>query len=746
MSYNTRSNMRKIRAELGGPLPPKPVHQDQVRGKSPKGKTRAKLFLHPVTMLAVVVVTFGPTLSLGAKNSVKRDDGLNILLVTLDTTRADHIGAYGFKRAKTPNIDGLAAQGIKFSNAYCPTPMTLPSHCSIMTGTYPLYHKVRNNGTYHLNPEIPTLTEKLKERGYKTAAFVSSFNVDSRFGIGRGFDVYDDTFNSEEMIKTFRSERRAADTSAAFIRWLERNAGQKFFSWVHYYDPHLPYHPPSPFKEDFSGMPYDGEIAYMDYSFGKVLDKLREKGLLEKTLIVIAGDHGEALGEKGEVDHGVLIYDVSMRIPFIFYAPRSLPQGLAVEARVRLIDIMPTVLDLVKAPAEKGVQGLSLVPFMESKRQDDLTCYLESYYPLETYGWSELVGLIDKEWKYIRAPRPELYHIKTDKGEEKNLLAAQPNTVAILKKKLQETIAASSSKFGPSRRKMSLEEEERLRSLGYVGSDASVKVPQGPLPDPKDMMDEFRILHQAVQNEWDGNMVEAEKKYREILRLMPDVTWRYLDLAIFLSRVNRLPEAVEVLKQGLARLPDSFVLLSRLAHFDMRLGKYQEAFDMSQAALRIDPNYFDALVIAAAVQDGWGKWEESVKYYQEALGIEPENKMVRLKYAYALGAAGRGAEAVAIDEALKKSFPNDYRIYQDLGVIYTTLGKLDLAEENLHKAVELNPSPESYLNYAVILERVDKLPEAVKYLKLYLEKTPEGETEQKAQARRALADWERRIR
>lgn len=704
------------------------------------------MFSAPFLLLAAALAALVPPSFSVAADKVRKDDGLNVLLVTLDTTRADHIGAYGWKTARTPNIDSLAARGVRFANAYCPAPMTLPSHCSILTGTYPIYHKVHNNGTYYLNPEITTLAERFKEKGFRTAAFISSFNVDSRFGTDKGFDVYDDTYGRDEMIKTFRSERSAGDTSDAFIRWLEGVSDQKFFSWIHYYDPHMPYRPPSPFREQFARDLYDGEIAYMDEAFGKVLRKLGEKGLLDKTLIVIAGDHGEALGEKGELDHGVLIYDVSMRIPFIFCAPRNLPGDRVVEARVRLIDIMPSVLDLLEISPNKGIQGTSLLPYIEGKRTDDLTCYLESYYPLETYGWSELVGVIDKDWKYIRAPRPELYRIKVDPGEEKNLYPSEPAAAASLKKKLEEVLVDFSSNFALSRRKLSLVEEERLRSLGYVGGDGSVKVPEGPLPDPKDKMGEFRTLMRAVQAEWDGDAVNAEKNYREMIRLAPDVAWRYLDLAIFLSRVNRLPEAIDVLKQGLTRLPDAFPLLSRLAHLYMRIGKYKEALEMSRAALRIDPRYFDALVIAAAVEDARGGWDESVKYYKTALEVEPENRMVQMKYAYALGAAGYGEEAVEIDEALKQESPKDYRIYRDLGVIYSSLGRLTQAEENLAKAVELNPAPDSYFDYAVILERVGNLAEAVKYLKLYLEKTGEGETPRKVQARSALAEWEKRLR
>ena len=697
-------------------------------------------------VLLILFLSAGPGRPLFSATDVKRDAGLNVLLVTLDTTRADRIGAYGYTKARTPALDSLAAGGVRFVNAYCPVPMTLPSHCSILTGTGPLYHKVHNNGTYYLNKDIVTLTERLKEKGYRTAAFVSSFNVDSRFGVGKGFDVFDDRFHDDEMIKTFRSERRGGETTAAFLRWLDEPGQGPFFSWIHYYDPHTPYHPPSPFREEFASDPYDGEIAYMDSCFGKVLARLREKGLLERTLIVVAGDHGEAFGEKGELGHGVFIYDVTMKVPLIFHAPGNLPKGQVVASRVRLIDVMPTVLDALKMSINKPVQGTSLLPYMEGRKKEDLPCYLESYYPLETYGWSELVGLIDEGWKFIRAPRSELYDIKTDPGETRDLVGRQAGKASAMMRKLTDTIAADSSGLALSRRKLSREEEERLRSLGYVGNDASVRVGSGPPPDPKDRMPEFHILYRAKTNEWDGKWDDAEKDYREILRLQPDVAWRYVDLAIFLTIRDRLPEAIAVLRQGLTRMPDSFVLLTRLAHLEMGAGHYDEAGEMSRAALRIDPEHFDSLVIAGGVEDVRENWEGSVSLYRKALDLEPENKKIRMKYAFALGALGRGDEAAKIDEALKAEFPDDTRLRQDLGVIYAGLGRWNLAEENLRKAVELQPSPETWFNLASVLEQSGKLAEAVRYLRLYIEKTTEGETPRKANARKALADWQRRLK
>jgi arylsulfatase A-like enzyme/Tfp pilus assembly protein PilF len=682
----------------------------------------------------------------GATAKVARDGNLNVLLITLDTMRADRIGAYGWSKARTPNIDALAAGGVRFANAYCPAPLTLPSHCSILTGTYPLYHKVRNNGSYYLAPEAVTLAERLRDRGFRTSAFVASFNVDSRFGVDQGFAVYDDRVDDEQMLKTFRSERRGDKVADAFIRWLEGNAESRFFSWVHFFDPHMPHDPPSPYKEEFAGNLYDGEVAFMDHELGRVIDALRTKGVLDRTLVVIAGDHGEALGEKEELDHGIFIYDGTMKVPMIFYANKRLPGSLVIDSRIRLIDLMPSVLDMLKIPLNPEVQGESLLPFIEGSKNGDLTCYLESYYPPETFGWSELVGIIDGNWKFIRAPRSELYDLKTDAKEEKDIASREARTATLLNRKLEDIIKAETSKAAPGRRTLSRDEEDRLRSLGYIGADASVKIGKGPLPDPKDKMGEYKILFKAKLLEYQGNFEESEKYYREILRLEPDVSWHYIGLAILLAKERKVGDGIEVLKSGLARLPDSVILMSRLASFYMRAGNFKEAFAMSRATLKRDPRHLDALVIAGWSEDMRGSWKESAGYFGKALEIEPENKYTRLKYAYALGALGRGEEAARMDEALKKEYPDDPRVHADLGTIYASMNKLDLAEANLRKAAELKPGPEAYLSYSAILERTGKLKDAITYLKLFLDTAKEGDTPRIIKARNALAEWERRLK
>ena len=701
------------------------------------------LFLIPI--FAGLIVVFGLSLFSGGKNKIKRDSNLNVLLVTLDTTRPDRLGCYGFARAKTPNLDSLAGQGVRFVRAYCPVPLTLPSHSSILTGTLPLNHKVRNNATYSLDQTAVTLAERLKKSSYRTAAFVASFNVDSRFGLDQGFDFYDDRFSKEEMLKTFRSERRADEVADLFLPWLDKNAGNKFFAWVHFYDPHMPYDPPSPFKEEFADSLYDGEIAYMDVHFGRIIERLRELKILDRTLVVVAGDHGEALGEKGEVDHGLFIYDVTMLVPLFFFAGKNLPQGAVIDSRVRVIDIMPSILDFLKMDSNKEIQGVSLLPYIEGGKKEDLPCYLESYYPLETYGWAPLVGLVDRGFKYIETVKSELYNLDRDPAEERNLIDDEKKIFLRLKGELDQTIQTFSSPVEAKRLQRTIEVEERLRSLGYVvGGEVSPETLSN-LPDPKDKMDEFRMLYQAKVLELEGAYEESEEYHRKIVELSPNVPWHYVNLAILLVRMQKLNEAIQVLEGGLKRLPESIVLLSRLAHFYMRAGRFQDAYDKAKATLEFQEDYFDGLVIAGWVKANWGQWEEAVQYFQKALEIEPENKLIRMKYAYSIAALGRREEAARIGEELKAESPGDYRIYGDLGIIYTNMGKLDLAEENLKKAVELRPSPDAYLNYAAILERLGRLEEAITYLKLYLEETPEGETPRKGQARRALANWEQRV-
>lgn len=694
--------------------------------RKPRLRAKPLLAFSAILIFALAAVLIIRFFKPGAK--VRKDSHLNVLLITLDTTRADRLGCYGSTRARTPNLDGLASAGVRFENVYCQVPLTTPSHCSILTGTYPYYHKVHNNGFYALPSEMTTLAEVLKSRGFQTAAFVASFTVDSRFGLDQGFDVYDDRLNEGEAFKPSNAERKAEKVYGAFRDWLDGRDEGQFFCWVHLFDPHIPYDPPAPYSIDFADSPYDGEIAYMDHYVGEVMAALQEKGLFQKTFIVVAGDHGEAFGEKVESGHGVFLYDGTLRVPMIFLAEDRLPKGALIKPRVRLIDIVPSVLDMLGIPPPGEVQGQSLLPHISGRKKEDLESYVETYFPRENYGWSELVGLIGGDWKYIRAPKPELYNLKADPEETANAFDRESKRAREMKGRLEEMIAASSSGLASSKRELTSEEREKLRSLGYI--DQTAGTPSGPLPDPKEMVEELRMSQKAEILEMEGKLAAAAEAYRQILELNPQSPVHYINLALMEAKMERFEEAVRILERGIAAMPGSVTLLSRLAHTHMAMGRLQKSLDAWQAVLVLDPEYFDGLLASGWILDLMGKKDEARGFLEKALEVEPENRFLRKTYAMNLAMTGNLKEAIAVYERLKQENPGDNEVLQDLGIAYGLAGDINRAIENLKSAVDLKPNPTAYYNLTVALKKVGNIEEAAKYLRLYLA-NPEGEPEDK---------------
>jgi arylsulfatase A-like enzyme/Flp pilus assembly protein TadD len=664
----------------------------------------------------------------------------NVLLITLDTTRADHLGCYGYRSAKTPSLDGLARDGIRFSRVYCPAPLTLPSHCSIMTGLYPLKHGVRNNG-HDLPSGIKTLANILKGHGYATAAFVSSFSVDSRFGLNRGFDVYDDQFQSELPIKSQNAERPAEGTFARFSRWLDKNSGAKFFCWVHYYDPHLPYDPPSPYREEFGGRPYDGEIAYMDHYIGALLEGLKDKGILGNTLVVVAGDHGEGFGNKVEIGHGLFLYEETLRVPLIFYHPGIFRRPRVVEGSVRLVDAAPTILEILGLNAEAAdMQGQSLIARIGSRSRDGLDSLVESFYPRENFGWSELVGLVSGSWKFIQSPRPELYDLGNDPEERKNLVDVEADRARALKAKLEQGLLGLSpgrpaAGEGTAARP---EDMDKLRSLGYV--NFAPARPGSIYPDPKDKLDLLKLIQQAQAYEFEDKYAEAEQVDLRILTGIPDSPASYINLAIAQARQQKFDQAVDTLKKGTARIPDSEILLSRLGHTYLVAGKLQDAFETMRLTLALNPRNVDALTISAGILDTWGRKDQARTYYERALAVEPGSRYLRTSYAGNLASGGRLREAIEVYKKLIEDFPEEQAFYQYAGIAYSYLGEYEPAIQYLERAVAIGPTPVGFFNLAVSCEKSGRLQDAIKYLGLYLENSG-GESE--INIRRARAELER---
>ncbi len=736
MSKKKRGRKKRQVSSSGRPsAASKPAHKDKAPPSGSAGKRDRKKFqlilaaLFTVALAAALIFLLRPR-----RIPVTRESGLNVLLITLDTTRADRIGAYGYTKARTPNLDAIARNGVLFSNAYCQVPLTLPSHCSIMTGTNPLTHGVHNNGTYTLPADKITLAQVLKGRGYRTAAFVSSFSVDSRFGLDQGFDVYDDSFQEDLPFKALNSERKAEQVYDACLPWLDKLKDEPFFCWVHFFDPHLPYNPPSPYREEFKDRLYDGEVAYMDYMIGELMRKIQEKNLLGRTLIVAAGDHGEAFGERGEAGHGIFLYDMAMKVPLLFYAENHLPARSILPARVRLIDIFPTVLDLLNIPLPESIQGTSLVPYIQKKRKNDLDSYMETYYPKENYGWAPYVGLIAGDWKYIRAPKEELYNLKTDQEEAKNELPSDPKRADKLRSSLDGLIKQSLVPGASAKRTLTAEEQDRLRSLGYV--DYSDKETSGDAPDAKDKLDELRMIQEAEKAEFEGNYAAAAELHEKMIALRPNAASSYINLALAQARMKNFDLAIQTLRKGLEKIPGSELLLSRLGYTYLVTQRSDDAFSTMAEVLKINPRHMDALTASAMILGNQGRKEEALDFFERALAVEPENKFVRMSYAQTLADLRKLPEAIAVYTKLTQDFPRDNLPFQHLGIVYAMAGDFDKAAENLKESTYIKPTPAAYFFLAMAYKEKGEIPEAVRYLELYVEDT-RGEPENRIRSAEA---------
>ena len=417
----------------------------------------------------------------------------NVLILTLDTTRADRLGAYGFVGAGTPNIDRVAGEGVLFEQAESAAPLTLPAHSSLFTGRFPFQHGVRDNGTI-LDPAEVTLAQVLRARGFRTAGFAASYVLDARWGLARGFDLYDGNFEPRRGADHRLDDvRRPADEVVDHaLAWLDTMSGARFFGWLHFYDAHTPYDPPQ--GRTYRATGYQGAIAFMDTQVGRVLAFLDAHHLRERTVVVLVGDHGESLGEHGERTHGLFVYEGVMRVPLIISAPSPRMRGRRVTDVVRSVDVMPTVLDLLGIRVPSSVAGTTLVTRMTgATEQDELETYSETMYPRYHFGWSELRAVRAGGFKLIAAPRPELYDLDTDPGEEHNLYQSRPALAATLAGRLRAREQQAQARVA-SDRVVDPGALARLSSLGYVGGSTDRGRPTTELPDPKDNIGLYQLI------------------------------------------------------------------------------------------------------------------------------------------------------------------------------------------------------------------------------------------------------------
>jgi choline-sulfatase len=581
-----------------------------------------------------------------------RDAARNVLLITLDTTRADRLGCYGYAGARTPRLDRLAAEGVRFENAFADAPITLPSHASILTGLHPFAHGVRNNGNFYLPARFDTLATVLDGRGYRTAAFVSSFVLDRRYGLARGFETYDDrTDEPENPGWNPEAERRGDRTVLACNRWLDAyaadRAGAPFFVWLHLYDPHEPYRPPPPFLEPFAGRPYDGEIAFADAAVGSVFDRLDRLGLLDGSLVAVVADHGESLGDHGEETHSMFLYDGVIRVPMLLWRPGVLPAGKTVSPPVRTVDLAPTILDLLGGPPLLAAHGRSLRSAISGGLGATPAAYAETYVPKLYMNGAALRSLRTDRFKLIEAPRPELYDLARDPGETDNRFAAEPETVGRLRAELQRLTAGGETAMsvGP----VDGEAAEKLKALGYLGAGGEMAgaPADGSEKDPKDLIVAFNRLRRAERAVRDRKFQEALPDLRSLVAEEPKNAFARLVLGSAYMGMRDHARAVEQLKTYAALVPTSAHARQSLAIAYANLGDRAAALREAGAAVALDPRLTDARLLRAGILSGQGRRREAIEELRAGVAAAPDQPPLRMSLAEVLLDANEAKEAEA---------------------------------------------------------------------------------------------------
>ncbi|MEQ8766982.1 MAG: sulfatase-like hydrolase/transferase [Planctomycetota bacterium] len=570
----------------------------------------------------------------------------DILLITLDTTRADRLGCYGFERPVSPNLDALAGRGVLFEQAVSATPVTLPSHTTILTGLYPPAHGVRDNGAFRLPEGVPTLATRLAARGYRTGAFVAAYPLDSAFGLARGFDHYDDDTSdpTRPKFEFLFDERSASVVTQAALEWIRKQDGETpLFTWVHYFDPHAPYQPPPPFDAEYEDDPYAGEIAFMDASIGDLLEGYEEARDLEHTIVAVTADHGESLGEHGEPHHGLFIYDATQRVPLLLAGP-GLPRGKRIgEMQARTVDLMPTLLDLAGLTVPGDLHGQTLMPALSAPASHPRHAYLESLSAELTYGWSRLEAVRTVAGKFIRAPKPELYDLQVDPEESENIASSGDLSRWTRTWEELRRIAAEGGRADAAVRAASPETLRRLQALGYLSASGAAQVASDPFqgPDPKDKVgllgpfqkanqliregkleEAIRFLRERVEPE-DGDGVQfhlimgqayqsagrpqqALPHFKRLVEQRPGDGFLWGKLGDLLIQVGQSGEAEAAYIRSNELLPGSAATLSNLAIFAAQRGDTARAKKLLEEALAADPNHLEAVANLALIVEGEG--------------------------------------------------------------------------------------------------------------------------------------------
>jgi len=663
-------------------------------------------------------------------------DRLNFLLITIDTLRPDRLSCYSSEHLKTPNIDGLAEKGVLFLKAFAHTPTTLPSHTNILLGTTPLYHGVHDNSNFVVREEFLNLGGHLKSHGYSTAAFVGAFPLDSRFGLTRGFDVYDDNYGSTSSQEFSYIERRAEVVVERALNWLA-DQNTPWFLWIHCFDPHQRYGPPEPFKTQYKNHPYNGEVAYVDFTLGKLFAYLEENDLNDNTLTIFTGDHGESLGQHEESTHGYFGYNSTIWVPLIISFP-GIKQG-QIGQNVSHVDIFPTVCDVLGLEKPSYLHGVSLLPAINGKKLANRAIYFESLYPYYSRGWAPLKGIIQGDEKFIDSPIPEFYDLEKDFDETKNL--AETKKLDKYRDRLTKLIEEQSSAGKvDSKQKIDRETREKLQSLGYVSTLSTTrKKAFTPKDDLKVLLPYQDKLMKAMGSYHKGKIDEAIVLLKDIVAEREDFNLAYTYLATLYKEQNKLREAVEILRKGFENNPSSYQIIISFGLFLTEVRQYDAAVEILEKGLALidyDPELWNYLGVAY-----WrkGNFEKALDAYERALSLDYNyaivfNNLGSLYLSLFLTTGELKARQKAIRN-FKKAIeldPDYPSPYNGLGGAYRNAGNIEGAIYCWEKAVELKPDfsfPLYNLGLAY-LAKGDKA-QALSYFAKYKEKyyhslSPEG--------------------
>jgi len=550
------------------------------------------------------------------------------LLITLDTTRADRLGSYGHRAARTPALDALAESGVRFAGAYATAPLTLPSHATMLTGLYPPEHGLRTNGKGRLHSEIPTLATTLQQAGYRTGAFVGAFVLDSKFGLDQGFGEYDDDLSeSRRTDDPLHRERPAHTVVDRALQWLGQDVRQPFFCWVHLYDPHYPYQEHADeFGDEFADRPYDAELAFVDRQVQRLTEFLNSNGIADETLVMVVGDHGEGLGDHQELMHGYMLYNSTLHVPWLASWPGHIPSNSVVDTPVSLVDLLPTGLDWLQIQAPAGTTGRSLKALVDGESIEPSPCYAETDDPRLDNGWCGLQTILTPEWKYIRTADPELFRSSEDADERHDLADAEPGQVKAMDRQLLDFLAGLTPRK-TDLANLSSRELRVLAGLGYTAGRASAEPSPGDLrgPDIKVMAPHFNRVVEATHLLESGDPARAEPLLRATVAAVPDYAIAWETLGRCLARQTRFDESRACFERMLDLDAEDTRALLHLAAADLAERRLDPAADRLRRVLEIDPESAEAWYYLAGARLQAGKPDEAQSHFRRALACDPEH-------------------------------------------------------------------------------------------------------------------------